>query len=329
MNSQMFRIVLVAVVSMVLCQAPAMGFKNPFKKDEPAPIEKTEKAGAGNLRYSVSVANADRPYVWGAYNVAEAFQVMLTDALQTSGHFIVLGDSQMRGEAMKEQDLVASGRTAKGKKAPKIGRLTPAQLLVKGAVTHVQKDTSGKSGRFNIKGISLGGSRGQAEINITMYIMDSETGQVKASQKIVGVSGKKGLSLGYHGSKLGGLTGNLAGFREDNVGKAAEHAVAQAVEYLVAQLESIPWEGSIAMAKGDKIIVNRGSREGVAVGDRFVVGTIEELVDEDTGEVLDVEMTQVGQLEVTRVKEKIAYCKAISGGDDLAKGMTIHPAEGQ
>jgi curli biogenesis system outer membrane secretion channel CsgG len=329
MNTRMFRTVLAAVVSLVLCQAPAMGIKNPFKKDEPKAIEKTEKAGAGNLRYSVSVANADRAYVWGAYNVAEAFQVMLTDALQTSGHFIVLGDSQMRGEAMKEQDLVASGRTAKGKKAPKIGRLTPAQLLVKGAVTHVQNDTSGKKGRFNIKGISIGGSRGQAEINITMYIMDSETGQVKASQKIVGVSGKKGFSFGYHGSKLGGLTGDLAGFREDNVGKAAEHAVAQAVEFLVAQLEGIPWEGSILLVKGAKIIINRGSREGVEVGDRFVVGTIEELVDEDTGEVLDVEMTEVGRLQVTKVVEKIAYCKSLSGGDALAKGMTIHPADGQ
>lgn len=326
MRSQMLRTVLAAVVGLALCQSSASGFKNPLKKDQPAPVEQTQEKASGNLRYSISVADPDRAYVWGAYNVAEAFRVMLTDALQTSGHFIVLGDTQMRREAMKEQDLVASGRTAKGKKAPKMGRLTPAQLLVKGAVTHVQNDTSGKKGRFNIKGISVGASRGQAEINITMYIMDTETGQVKASQKITGVSGKKSLSLGYHGSKLGGATGDWAGFRKDNVGKAAEHAVAQAVEYLVAQLDTIPWEGSIALVKGAKIIINRGSREGVQVGDQFVVGTVEELVDEDTGEVLDVEMTEIGRLAVTQVKEKIAYCKPLSGGDALKKGMTIHPA---
>ena len=70
-------------------------------------------------------------------------------------------------------------------------------------------------------------------------------------------------------------------------------------------------------------MINRGSREGVKVGSKFVVGGVEEIVDEDTGEVLDSEMTQVGKLEVTKVKEKIAYCKAIEGGEAIKKGMTI------
>ena len=33
--------------------------------------------------------------------------------------------------------------------------------------------------------------------------------------------------------------------------------------------------------------------------------------------------TQVGKLEVARVKEKIAYCKAIEGGEAIKKGMTV------
>jgi len=69
------------------------------------------------------------------------------------------------------------------------------------------------------------------------------------------------------------------------------------------------------------------AREGVQVGQRFNVGGVEELVDEDTGEVLDVEMTQVGVLEVTKVKEKISYCKAIEGGSEIQKGMSIQPIE--
>jgi curli biogenesis system outer membrane secretion channel CsgG len=107
----------------------------------------------------------------------------MTDALQTSGHFIVLGDPQMRQEALNEQDFVASGRTAKGKKAPKTGRMTPAQLLVKGEITHVQSSTTGGKGGVSFKGISLGGSKDAAEINATIYLVDSETGQVKASQE--------------------------------------------------------------------------------------------------------------------------------------------------
>ena len=81
------------------------------------------------------------------------------------------------------------------------------------------------------------------------------------------------------------------------------------------------------MAKGTKIIINRGTREGVEVGMKFKVGEIEELVDEDTGEVLDSEMTTVAELEATKVKEKITYCKAVIGGDAVKKGMTVFAAE--
>ncbi|HSH25563.1 MAG TPA: glutamine-hydrolyzing GMP synthase, partial [Massilibacterium sp.] len=42
-----------------------------------------------------------------------------------------LGERDMREAALDEQDFAASGRVAGGKKAPKIGRMTPAQLLVK------------------------------------------------------------------------------------------------------------------------------------------------------------------------------------------------------
>jgi len=283
----------------------------------PAPPE-------GNLRYSITVSKFKNEAGWrGQWNLGDGFQTIMTNILYESGWFIVLGDSEMRGAAMAEQDFGASGRTAKGKKTAQIGRMTPAQLLVRGSITHVQDDTGSGGGGFNFKGISIGGSKGQAELNITIYLVDSETGQVKASTDVIGKSGKKGFTLGYHGSSLGGLTGNVGGQKKDNVGKAAEDAVGQAVQFLIQQLEGIPWEGSIVMIKGDKIIINRGTREGVQIGKKFRVGSIEELVDPDTGEVLDSEMTQVGTIVVNKVKEKIAYCSADSGKGGIQKGMTV------
>lgn len=279
----------------------------------------------GNLRYSITVSKFPNESGWhGQWDVGHGFVTILTDALQQSGNFIVLGDTEMRQEAMAEQDLVATGRMAGGKKAPKMGRMTPAQLLVRGSVTHVQNETAGGGGGLSFKGFRIGGSGGKAEVNITIYLVDSETGQVKASQKVVGVSTRKGMNVGYHGSALGGLGGDLDGFLKDNVGKACEDAVAQAVEFLTEQLADIPWEGSIMMAKEDKIIINRGMREGVEPGMTFQVGSIEELVDEDTGEVLDVDMTTVGNTSVTRVKEKIAYCTPLPGAQ---KGMTVMPVQ--
>lgn len=279
----------------------------------------------GNLRYSITVTKFANEAGWsGRWDVGDGFTTIMTDALQQNGKFIVLGDSEMRQEAMKEQDLAASGRMAGGKKAPQVGRMTPAQLLVRGSITHVQDETTGGSGGLNFRGISIGGSKGKAEVNITIYLVDSETGQVKASQKVVGQAGRRGLGVGYHGSALGGLGGNLEGFQKDNVGKACEDAVVQCVEFLESQLESIPWEASIMLAGADKLVINRGTREGVAAGMSFQVGTTEELVDPDTGEVLDVEMKTLGTTQVTEAKEKIAYCTPVAGAE---KGMSVLPAK--
>ena len=279
---------------------------------------------AGNLRYSITVSKFKNEAGWhGRWDLGDGFETIMTNTLFQSGWFIVLGDSEMRQAAMDEQDFVASGRTAGGKKSAKIGRMTPAQLLVRGSITHVQDTTGSGGGGFSFKGITIGGNAGEAEINVTIYLVDSETGQVKASTDIIGRSGRKGFTFGYHGSALGGLTGNMGGQMNDNVGKAVEDAVGQATQYLIQQLDSIPWEGSVMLVKGDQIIINRGEREGVQPGTKFKVGGVEELVDPDTGEVLDSEMTQVGTIVVNKTKEKISYCSAESGQGAIAKGMTI------
>lgn len=284
----------------------------------------TALAGGSNLRYSVQVTKFENKANWrGQWELGDAWGTIFTDALVQSGRFIVIGEADMRGAALQEQDLAATGRMAGGKKAPKMGRMTPAQLLVKGAITHVQ-ETKGGGGGFGFKGITIGGDAGEAEINITIYLVDTTTGQVKASKSVIGKSGKRGLSLGYHGSALGGLTGDLGGFMKDNMGKAATDACNQALEFLVAQLESIPWAGSVALAKPEKLIINRGTRDGVAVGMKFDIGKVEEVVDDDTGEVIDSSMTKLGTVTVTEVKEKVAYTTPLEGA---AKGMGVHPAK--
>ncbi len=287
-----------------------------------------EDAAKGGLRYTITVVKFENQAGWhGQWDIGDAWGAVMTDALQGSGKFIVLGEKDMRGEAMQEQDLGASGRVAGGKKTPKIGQMTPAQLLVKGAITHVQDSTTGGGGGLSFRGINIGGSGDKAEINVTIYIVDSTTGQVKASQKVVGKAGRKGLNLGYSGSALAGLTGGGDAFKKDNVGKAVEDAVAQAVEFLTKQLDKIPWEGSVVSAKDGKIIINRGSREGVAEGQAFVVGKLETTTDPDSGEVLDSSVSKVATIKAKTVKEKIAICEATEGGDKIEAKMSVQPAK--
>jgi hypothetical protein len=114
----------------------------------------------------------------------------------------------------------------------------------------------------------------------------------------------------------------VGGFRKTNAGKAVEKAVDEGVEFLISKLPEIPWTGKVILAKGDKIYINRGTREGVNVGHAFIVGKAEVLRDPDTGEVLDKSVETIAKIRVTRVKEKLSICE-VTEGTGVKKGMTI------
>jgi hypothetical protein len=103
-----------------------------------------------------------------------------------------------------------------------------------------------------------------------------------------------------------------------------EQAIDDAVAFIVTQIPSLHWSGNVILVKGTQVYINRGSREGVAAGQVFQVGTSEVLRDPATGETLDVAFTQKGQIKVDSVKEKIAICSIVSG-DGLANGMAVAP----
>jgi curli biogenesis system outer membrane secretion channel CsgG len=288
-----------------------------------APPLAAQEEATGGLRYSITVSKFENRAGWhGQWDIGDAWGTVLTDMLNQSGRFIVLGETDMRAAALDEQDFAASGRTAGGKKAPVTGQMTPGQLLVKGAITHVQGDTGGGSGGIRVKGFKVGGGGGKGEVNATIYIVDSTTGQVVASKSVVGTHKRKSLGVGYN---AGGWGAAFGGHKNDNVGLAVQDACAVAVDFMIEQLPNFQWTGSVVMTKDGKVYVNRGSREGVSVGQHFSVGEVEVLRDPDTGEVLDESMTEIAQLKVSQVKEKLSICEVVSGdASAVAKGMTIH-----
>jgi curli biogenesis system outer membrane secretion channel CsgG len=279
-------------------------------------------AQSGGLRYSITVSKFENRAGWhGQWEIGDAWGTILTDLLNQTGRFIVLGEKDMRQEAMAEQDFAASGRAAGGAKAPVTGQMTPAQLLVKGAITHVQDSTAGGHGGVSVGGFRIGGAGGKGEVNATIYIVDSTTGQVMASKSVTGVSTKKGLDIGYSGAGFGADAG---GYQKDNVGKAVTAACKDAVDFLIAQLPKIPWTGSVAQVAGGKVYVNRGSREGIAEGQEFAVGEANIVRDPDTGEVLDQSVNEVARLQVSQVKEKLSICTVKSGNAGaIKKGMMV------
>jgi curli biogenesis system outer membrane secretion channel CsgG len=274
----------------------------------------------GGLRYSIMVTKFENRSNWsGQWDLGDAWGAVLTDSIMQTGKFIVLGEKDMRQEAMGEQDLATSGRTAGGGKTVVTGQMTPAQLLIKGEITHFADATEGGGAGIGIGGFRIGAGGSMAEINAVMYIVDSSTGQVLASKKCYGKVSETGLSLGL---SRGGFSGDVGGFRKTNAGKAMEKAVDEGVSFLISKLPEIPWSGEIILVKEDKVYINRGMREGVSVGQTFQVGKSETLRDPKTGEVLDQSVEKIGMIEVVSVKEKVAICKVIQGSG-INKGMTV------
>lgn len=287
-----------------------------------AAVPLAAQTGQGGMRYTITVTKFENQAGWhGQWDLGDAWGAVLTDILNQSGRFIVLGETDMRNEALAEQDFAASGRTAGGSKAPVTGQMTPAQLLVKGAITHVQTSTTGGKGGIRIERFRIGGSKDKAEINAVIYLVDSTTGQVVASTRVTGEANRKGARFGYSGRDFGG---DVGAFKKDNVGKAVEDAVSQGVEWLIEQLEGVPWTGTVALVRDGQVYVNRGTREGVGNGQVFVVGTEDVIRDPDTGEVLDRMVQEIAQLKVVEAREKLSICQVTSGdAGSLEKGMSV------
>ena len=221
---------------------------------------------------------------------------------------------------MKEQDFAKSGRVAGGDKAPATGFMTPAQLLVKGEITNFQT-TSGQHGGLGFGGVSIHMGGDTAEINTVVYIVDSTTGQVVASKKVIGTAKSGGLSVGFTNRDW---SGDMSNFKKTNVGTAMEKAIDDAVIFLIGQLPSLHWSGNVILVKGTQVYINRGPREGVVAGQVFKVGSSDVLRDPATGEALDVAFTEKGQIKVESVKEKISICSVVSG-EGMASGMSVAP----
>ncbi|HEU5079555.1 MAG TPA: CsgG/HfaB family protein [Opitutaceae bacterium] len=304
---------------LLLASLAVVSFVSAADSKSAAPISSGDSA-KGGLRFTIGVTKFENKSNFsGQFALADTWGSLLTDSLVQSGRFIVLGESDMRAAALQEQDLASTGRTAGGDKTPVTGNLSPAQLLVKGEITHFQASTTGGDAGVRIKGFRIGGGGDTAEINVVIYVVDSTTGQVVASKKVVGSAKSGGLTVGFTDRNWGA---DLGGFKKTNVGKAVEAAIDDAVKFITGQVKDLPWTGSVILVKGDKVWINRGSREGVTAGQAFRVGTSEILRDPGTGETLDVSFTKKGDIKVDSAREKVSICSIVSG-EGIQKGMAV------
>ena len=259
----------------------------------------------------IAVSKFENKASWqGQWRLDDGMTEQLTDALMQSGRFIVL-ERQDISSVIEEQDFGVTGRTTKQGGA-QIGQINRAQILVKGAITEFEENTTGGGQGVRIKGFTIGGSSGASHVAIIIYLIDSTTGQIIESQRCEGAAESGGMAFGYSESDFGFGSGE---FKKTPLGKAVQMAIDQAVEFISIRMSNLPWAGKIILAKetGD-VYINAGKDAGIRVGDQFsVYRPGEALVDPDSGLDLGSEETRIGRVEVSQVKDKFSIAVPVSG----------------
>jgi len=265
------------------------------------------------VRHAIGVTHFDNEAGWRSqWELGENLALMLESALFDTNRFVIV-ERQDLGDALAEQDLQASGRAAEATQTAQTGLVRSAKYIATGAVTRVDANTAGDNSGFAIRGLRIGGGSNKAEIEVVVKLVDTTSSQVVASKRITGTAGGSKLRIGVHHR---GVAANLGSFAKTPIGEAAQDCITQASLFIAQEMEDYEVTANVVMARSeDVIVINRGGDYGLAPGHRFAVREEGEvLTDPATGEILDVfEGKVTGEIEVTRVSDKVAYCKLVDG----------------
>ena len=169
-------------------------------------------------------------YWWGG-GVGWELSGMLTNELANTGKFSMVERKKL-APVLREQDLAASGRIAKGTGA-KTGELIGAQYLVNATVTAFERNVQNTGGGISFKGISIGGKKDSAYIAVDLRIVNTTTGAVDYARTVEARSGGMGLNLGLF---RGGFGGRLKNEKKTPAGKAIRAVIVEIADYLVCAM---------------------------------------------------------------------------------------------
>ena len=149
-------------------------------------------------RVAVSQFSAKGDFVaqYGGYDIGGGLAAQLMTELVKTGRFVVVERTDL-SSVLREQKLGATKLT-NSETAAKLGQLTGAQLLVRGAVTEFSPRSEGGGinlgGGFGTLGGLLGVSSETAHVGIDLRLIDTTTGEIVKATNAVGEADSYALS---------------------------------------------------------------------------------------------------------------------------------------
>ena len=252
------------------------------------------RSSYNGLKKTIAVDTFRATEAVGGSVTADGMTAMLTQALVEDGRFLVI-----------------EGGT---------GGPMEASAIVRGAVT--KYDPAAGGGGLSISGGPLGGliggragTRSQtAVMEIALRLVDATTGQVISTSSAEGRATSRtteaGIVDGLTGSRLGGET-----FRATPIGQAGQDAIVKAVDQIASGMRDVVWSAIVVEAGEGGVYLNAGRDRNVQSGLMLTVWRPgRTLTDPRTGEILDVEMSRIGQIRVDTVRDRLSVASVIEGG---------------
>src|SRR5262245_49404889 len=157
---------------------------------------------------------------WGQYDIGKGMSDQVVDALVNDGTFRVIERKKL-DTVLAEQDFAQSNRAdPSAATLAKIGKIKGVKYIISGSITKFSTESRG--GAVRIKGIGLGGKKAKSEVNLTARVIDVTSGEIVASVKGHGESGKGG-GASFATSGFGAGTDSEE-WRNSGLGEAQEKA---------------------------------------------------------------------------------------------------------
>lgn len=257
-------------------------------------------------------------HAWLASSVVNG---MFETQLVKTGKFTVVERKRLE-EVMKEQGLGLSG-ALDPMTAAKVGKILGVEMVLVGDITQLAvKQVGGRAAWMG------GGSKNTLEGALDVRLVSTTTAAILFAET------EKNADASFKLEVLG--IGGGTDFDETKIDKVFRPCVERLAQKMAEQADTLVagmrggegFTAKVANVAGSKIYLNAGSNEGVNVGDTFeIYRKGAEIRDPDTGAVLDVEMTLIGKVIVTEVKEKVAIA-SVQSGTGFQAGDIVKPPKG-
>jgi len=256
-------------------------------------------------------------------DIGTGINAMMVKRIAQDGKFTIV-ERRKIGTVLKEQDFGASNRVKKGTNA-RVGEVRGADFTLMGDIV-----AFGRDDRRNAAGIGvavpgaggvIGGSKtdNKAVVVLNYRLVDNETSEIVAAGEARGESkrtSKGGFAGMFAGGALvgGGFSSNASNFGETIIGEAVMDACDKLSQDLstrggaaASAARNIEINAMVADISGTNMTINAGSQAGIQNGQQLkVYHKGKEIKDPVSGEVLDVQVNQIGTLTITNVRDRIA-----------------------